>query len=288
MKREAWPCLVVRVDADRVDDLCWELWERGADSVEVRDRDTLSSGAGETSELRAGFPEAGIRDRVAEAISRLEPPALIEAIEVVDDGWSVGWREFFSPVELETLRVVTPWMERLDDRRETIVIDPGAAFGTGGHATTRLVLEMMESRALSVSGLPSRVLDVGTGSGILAVAAAKLGAGIVEGIDDDPEAVRAAEENLRANGVEDIVSLRCADPREISGACPLVLANLELSVFRDCAARIARLVEPGGEALLSGLLVDQLDPCLELWPGFEERQRRDREGWGAIAVRRPA
>ncbi|MFO8074114.1 MAG: 50S ribosomal protein L11 methyltransferase [Polyangia bacterium] len=286
MKRDAWPCLVVHTDVDRADDLCWELWERGADSVEVRDRDTLSAGAGETSELRAGFEEARIRDRVAEEISRLEPAARVEAIEVVDDGWSVGWREFFSPVELEILRVVTPWMEPSDDRREVIVIDPGAAFGTGGHATTRLVLEMIEARALSAD-LPLRVLDVGTGSGVLAVAAAKLGAGLVEGIDNDPEAVRAAEENLRVNRVEEIVSVRCADPREVSGGWPLVLANLELPVFRDCAERIARLVAPGGEALLSGLLVDQVNPCLELWPGFEERERRDREGWGAVAVRRP-
>ena len=284
MIRDATPCLSVLVPEDRAETEIDRLVSLGATAIEERDRTTMT-GAGEGGAvcLVAGFADPKSRDRAAQA--RAEDGVEAIPMDVADDGWSSGWRAFFKPVELERLLVMTPWMRVSAGDRAVIVIDPGLAFGTGGHATTRLVLELLERRAIE-RGLPEEVLDVGAGSGVLAIAAVKLGAARALAIDIDPAAVIATAENAAANGVGGSVEPRSGQARDVPGEFPLVLANIELAAFRECAADIRARVAPSGELFLSGLLEEQVDACAALFPGFERLASTALDGWAALALRR--
>jgi ribosomal protein L11 methyltransferase len=286
MKTVPFPCLSVLVAKEASESAVELVLAMGATAVEERDETTMT-GAGERNAtlLIAGFPDAVARDGAAVTLSREGVEAI--PMDVVDDGWSAGWRAFFRPVELERLLVLTPWMDVPAGDRSVIVIDPGLAFGTGGHATTRLVLELLERRAIE-RGLPAEVLDVGAGSGVLAIAAIKLGARRALAIDIDPASVTATRENAAANGIKDAIETRVATARDLEGEFPLVLANIELAAFRECAAAIRALVAPSGELFLSGLLEDQIAACEELFPGFVPFDTRTSDGWAALALRRSA
>lgn len=290
MSRAPQPGLSVTVDAAALDAVGCRLELAGATAIEERDATTLSAAAGDQTLLIAGFTDPGPRDAAARALIELRRTTTgigeICTHDVEDDGWSSRWREFFRPVVLTQLQVVTPWMTPPRADRTTLVIDPGLAFGTGGHATTRQVLALLELAAAD-GGLPPRVLDIGTGSGVLAIAAALLGAARIRAIDIDPDAVEAAAANARVNGVGDRVEAVRGGPEELANEWPLVLANLELPLFQRYAPEIAAAVAPGGVALISGLLVEQVPACRDCWPGFALEREVAEEGWAALALRRP-
>jgi ribosomal protein L11 methyltransferase len=182
----------------------------------------------------------------------------------VEDGWEEAWRRFHRPVRVGPLWVGPPW-EQPDPGALAVVIDPGRAFGTGAHATTRLCLELLVGRARS------SVVDLGCGSGVLGVAAAKLGFGPVVALDVDPDAVAAAEENARANGVD--LDARCADvfADELPRAA-LALANVTRETVERVAPRLG-----ARELIASGYLAGER-PALT---GWEHHDRREVEGWAA-------
>ncbi|MGE5691758.1 MAG: 50S ribosomal protein L11 methyltransferase [Pseudomonadota bacterium] len=184
--------------------------------------------------------------------------------EDVPDDWHDRWRAFHRGVRIGRLWVGPPW-EQPDPDATPVVIDPGLAFGTGAHATTRLCLELLDD-------LPrGRLLDVGCGSGVIAIAAAKLGFGPVIGVDLDPHAIVAARENARANGVD--LALETIDARR--GVLPeadVAVANIALDAVEALAAGLrARVV------VTSGYLVSE-QPVLE---GYRIVERRQRDGWAA-------
>jgi len=279
------PCLRVTVDEARAEELSWRLEELRATAIETRDPGTLTAEQPGRVLMLAGFRDAMSRDRAREEIARLHDTVEVVALEVGDDGWSAGWRSFHQPVVLRRVEVLAPWMRPTSHGKIPIVIDPGRAFGTGGHATTRLVLEMIEQR-FAERGPAAALIDVGTGSGVLAIAAVRLGAVRALAIDSDPEAVEAARENSVRNGVDEMIELRLATPRDVTGSYPLALANIDLKTFQGCAVDIAGLVSCDGEILVSGLLADQLASCVAYWPGFEVVEQRTRDGWAAAALRR--
>jgi len=285
MALTASPCLSVLVPREGAEEAAERLVDLGATAIEERDGTTMTgAGADDAACLIAGFAEPSVRDRAALALAQDGVEAI--PMDVTDDGWSSGWRAFFEPVVLSKLLIVTPWMRVPAGDRATIVIDPGLAFGTGGHATTRLVLALLERRAID-RGLPALVLDVGSGSGVLAIAAVKLGAAHTLAIDIDPLAVIATAENAAANGVAEAVEARRGTAADVSGAFfPLVVANIELAAFQVCAAAIAALVAPGGELFLSGLLEGQADACAALFPGLERIGSTAEDGWAALVLRR--
>lgn len=182
----------------------------------------------------------------------------------VEQGWEEAWRQFHRPVRIGQLWVGPPW-EQPDEESLPVVIDPGRAFGTGAHATTRLCLELLVERPRT------SVVDLGCGSGVLAVAAAKLGFAPVFALDVDPVAVAAAGENARKNKVD--VEVECADvfAAELPPA-ELALANVTLKAVERVAGRLN-----GGELIASGYLVSER-PTLAGWKHVD---RRAAEGWAA-------
>jgi ribosomal protein L11 methyltransferase len=182
----------------------------------------------------------------------------------VEQGWEEAWKQFHRPVRIGRLWLGPPW-EEPDRNSVTVVIDPGRAFGTGAHATTRLCLELLLERSRT------SVVDLGCGSGVLAVAAAKLGFSPVFALDADPEAVAATGENARRNDVE--IEVGCAD---VFGA-ELPAAELALAnVTREAVERVAGRFN-GSELIASGYLASE-GPALV---GWEHLDRREAEGWAA-------
>jgi ribosomal protein L11 methyltransferase len=182
----------------------------------------------------------------------------------VEDGWEDRWRRFHRPARIGRLWVGPPW-EEPDADAVAVVIDPGRAFGTGGHPTTRLCLELL------VELEPSSLLDVGCGSGVLSIAAAKLGFAPVTALDVEPEAIEATERNAAANGVEITAVLSDALGGELPKAGTTV-ANITLEAVETLSSslRCAR-------AVTSGYLASEA-PTLA---GYRTEARRERDGWAA-------
>jgi ribosomal protein L11 methyltransferase len=269
------------------EELSFDLADLGASAVEQRDVSTMSTASQKGRvELIAGFDSAESRALAVDQLKRdFHERLRMTLVDEADGTWREGWREFFQPVILDTIQVITPWMDVPAKGGKPIVIDPGQAFGTGGHATTRLVLKMLEQRVAS-SKLPGRILDVGTGSGVLAVAAMKLGATEVVGIDIEEESVIAARENAKRNDIASGFTARLATPEQVEGTWPLVLANLQLDVFLKCAEAVANRVAEGGELFVSGILKEQVETCLELFPKLKPKERLEEDEWAALALRR--
>ncbi len=177
---------------------------------------------------------------------------------IAEKNWANSWRRFFAPVKIgRTLWVGPPWAEPPQERRHVIAIEPGMAFGTGTHATTRGCLEFLEQLAPRFGRGELRALDVGTGSGILAIALVKLGAASVVALDNDPVALKVARANLRANGAAGRVLLARTKLENLSERFGLVVANLTAGTILELAAAFEERVAPGGYLVLSGVLDSQ-------------------------------
>jgi ribosomal protein L11 methyltransferase len=193
----------------------------------------------------------------------------IDTREIPDD-WEERWREFHRPVRIGSLWIGPPWETPPPDAI-AVVVDPGPAFGTGAHPTTRLAVELLTT-------LPTgSLLDVGCGSGVIAIAGAKLGFAPVAAVDVEPQAVSETTRNAKANGVS--VAARCVDAlaTELAPA-DVAVANITLAAVRAVAERVA-----ADRLVTSGYLVSD-EPDL---PGWERLERRERDGWAAD-VHRPA
>lgn len=245
-----YPTLHVDVPPDDVDEASALLFELGATGVEERDRSTLEKSPGDAVLLVAHFAsddEARIAGAAIAWPSRL--------VHVIGDEWKHRWREFFKPSRLGEHIVVRPPWEEVQTKTGDVVItiDPGQAFGTGTHETTRLVLAQLDR---IVKG-GERVLDIGCGSGILSIGAVLLGAAHADGIDVEAESVAATHENAERNGVKGKVKASLTPLARVKGTFPLVLANVESRVLVPFAKEIAARVAPGGTLILSGLLADE-------------------------------
>jgi ribosomal protein L11 methyltransferase len=194
----------------------------------------------------------------------------VRADDGVAEGWEDNWRSFHQGIVVGRFWIGPPWEEPPTDV-ETVVIDPGRAFGTGAHPTTRLTLALLQEQQ------PGSLLDVGCGSGVLSIAAAKLGFSPVLAIDNDPDSVDVTRDNARANGVELDVRVCDALVDEIPHT-GLVVANVALDVVEALVARA-----PGNRVIASGYL-DRDEPRVTGWRSIE---RRTGGGWAADLVERP-
>ncbi len=177
--------------------------------------------------------------------------------EVAEEDWANAWKEYYHVLHLGTRVVIKPsWRDYTPQPGEVVLeLDPGMAFGTGLHPTTRLCLEALEQRVQP--GM--RVLDVGTGSGILALAAARLGAASVLALDVSSVAVEAAQANVRANGLAERISVRLGSIEAATGQqYDLVVANIIARVIADLAPALVAALVPGGLLIASGIIDERL------------------------------
>ena len=224
-----------------------------------------------------------IRDRVrALPDFGLEVSGEIEVKWVRDEEWATAWKAFFHPLKIGKI-VIKPSWEGFEatDGEVVVEIDPGMAFGTGNHPTTQLCLMALQD---CIRGAPS-ILDVGTGSGILAIAAARLGAARVVGLDIDSVAVEAARANVERLGLGDVVHIELADgPVAFDGAADLVVANIIANTIIAMSGDLRASLRPGGKLIASGIILDRLAEVRSALESAGLRileERRDGE-WVAI------
>lgn len=185
----------------------------------------------------------------------LRPVGELRVREVDETDWTEGWKSGYAPQRIGRLLIVPSWLEATAEPDDVALrLDPGMAFGTGLHPTTRACLQLLQR----IGPMPSRVLDVGSGSGILGIAALALGAERVDALDTDPVAVEATLANAAANGVADRMSARVGTlPPDSDEAYPLVLANLVAVVLVQLAAPLAAHLQPAGTLLASGIITER-------------------------------
>lgn len=205
---------------------------------------------------------------------------------VVDEDWAETWKAFFHTEKVGARTVIKPTWEEYEAKAGEIVVelDPGAAFGTGQHATTSLCIRALED--LVRPGMT--VFDVGTGSGVLAIVAAKLGAKRVEAVDFDPVAVRVARENVRQNGAEDIVCTERSDLlKSVAGEADLIIANIIADIIVRLFGEVKGSLAAGGTMLLSGIIEDRLADVVEAagQHGFSVEKIEQEKGWAAVIVK---
>jgi ribosomal protein L11 methyltransferase len=250
-----YPFVHVDVTADDVDEISALLFELGAEGVEERDETTLAKNAKSgTVTLVGAF---STRDDADAAIAELDAALSPRYEEVVGDAWRDAWKEHYKPYAIaEGLVVRPPWEAYEATAGEQVLeLEPGRAFGTGLHETTRLVVQAIQRHAGEVQG--KLVIDVGCGSGILALAALALGAGRAIAIDNDPDVIDVTLENAARNGLTARIEASTTDVAALAATAPLVLANIEAHVLIPMAPELMKRVEPGGLLFLSGVLVPQ-------------------------------
>lgn len=260
-KDAAWITVRITPGARR-DDVLAALFEAGAEGVQELP-DSLVTHA-------HGSEDATRLERAALAIGS-DVTVQTEPLQISD--WSERWKDALTAQRVGRLTIAPPWLTEGLDPKTTIVIDPGMAFGTGDHATTRSVVMLLQD----VVRAGDRVADLGAGSAVLAIAAAKLGASRIVAIELDTDAIANAEENVRRNGVIESVSVVEGDAASLLplvAPVRIVTANIISSVLTDLLPTIANALDADGCAILSGILVSERSMMVE---------RLDAAGWRVAA-----
>jgi len=282
-----WLALHLKLPRELEETACVVLFELGCTgtAITAEDADTITIAGYYDSTHNEAELVAAVRTRLRDASGR--DPLSIECSRLPDQDWMKKWKQGFSPIEVGRRIVVAPsWAVPASTGDRLIVqIDPGMAFGTGTHETTRLCLELLDKHWTGGS-----LLDVGTGSGILAIAAALLAPGArVVGIDVDPVAVEVARENVLKNEVEHTVYIEIAQPRDyIGGEFDAVVANLTAEVIIDLLPELEQCAKSSGTLILSGIL-DDLARSVErklIEHGFAILEARSLGEWCAFVARR--
>jgi len=290
---ERWARFTLDLPVPYADWVTAELVDWGSPGVEVSERSALTGGI----QLRIYFGMDRVtegRQKLTDFLGRLgeqaRPYLLGELEEVEPEDWAEGWRFSFPPLPVgDRLLILPPWEEPEEaERRMPIYLQPGMAFGTGQHPSTILVLERMEQIVKPGHG---PVLDIGCGSGILALAAAVLGAERVLAIDYDRDAVASATRNVERNALTERIEVaRSRFPNlPAPGPFPLILGNVYYTFFRQHAADLAALLPEGGTLLASGLQDHEGPPAAELLEGqgIDTAIAQRRDGWCVLEATRP-
>ena len=213
----------------------------------------------------------------------------VQLSQISSEAWHEQWRGHFPPIQVGFSFLILPPWETPPPRtdRKVIVIDPSMAFGTGHHATTQGCLEAIEALGV-LHGPPRRALDVGTGSGILAIALAQLGCSEVWAIDTDPIALDETRKNLATNAITSGMHLSQEPIASLPGPFPLLVANLFATTLIDFAPTLANAVASQGYAILSGIQVEQAAEVEAAFfaPTWQPISRLDREDWVTLVYRR--
>lgn len=268
----------VQVDEGHDDIATSQLWDLGTRGMESRPAPTGRV------EWIAYFPPEVDEKGVRAALAGLGGHE-VQAVDVPAVDWVARFREGFRGLTAGGFEIAPVWDEAPPGPR-LLVVDPGRAFGTGTHESTRLCLGALE--ALAALGPLGRVLDVGTGTGILAIAARRLGASPVVAADVDPESVVSARRHAQLNGVS-LHLLRGDGGQPFrAGAFDLVLANISAPLLVERSDEIGRLLRPGGSLVLAGLLVADLPAVAGAYARWGAHTAREDGEWASLIVRRGA
>jgi ribosomal protein L11 methyltransferase len=288
-----YPFVAVDAAPDASDEIAAALFELGATGVEERDASTLVRGAtAEKVTLVGSFATREEADAAILALADAVPDGSPRLEEVVGDAWRDAWKEHFAPFALTPrITVVPPWSPHpaLDAGSVALELEPGRAFGTGLHASTSLVSEILDASRGALAG--REVLDMGTGSGILALVALLCGAARVVAMDLDADVIDVVRENAARNGLGDRVEARAGTVEAVTRAFPWVLANIEARVLKPLAGELARVLAPSGTLVLSGILESEHDEVVRLYAaqglahaGTRRRGDAAGEAWVAIVL----
>lgn len=296
-----WRQVTVRIDGERARAAEELLGELGAVSVTLRDagdepvfqldRDSTPL----WQEIIATGLFSGDTDTTP-VIRRIRVELQLTAADAItvdtleDQDWERAWMEDFHPVRFgRRLWVCPSWSEPPDPSAVNLMMDPGLAFGSGTHPTTAMCLEWLEARSQKGALEDQYVIDYGCGSGILAIAALKLGASRALGVDNDPQAVTATGNNREANGIA-TERLTAALPGEHDTTpADVVIANILSGPLQELMPTLAALVRPGGQLVLSGVLSEQTTALLECYAAhFDMEPPRRQDEWICVAGRRRA
>ena len=224
---------------------------------------------------RIFFDESADRDAALAALPTRLPSLRFDPLDVADENWAARSQAELRAVRVGRLIVAPPW-----DTPITIVIRPSMGFGTGHHATTRLCLAALQQSSLD----RCTVLDIGTGSGVLAIAASRLGAEEVTGIDDDQDAIQAAWDNLSLNAAAQVTLIVGELQTTELVSADVILANLTGGLLIQSAERLRKLTNAHGRLILSGFTADEERDVLAAFGAFSVEQRGEEEGWVCVTL----
>ncbi|MCL2695132.1 MAG: 50S ribosomal protein L11 methyltransferase [Clostridiales bacterium] len=307
-----WLELTVETTDQGLDPVCAALLGVGLESVSIEEsKETVAAGlrendmfwdyaaletlGAETPRVRAWLPDLPESRPIIE-MARTAVLALSEQINVTlsvveESDWADNWKQFWGPTPVgQRLLVLPSWEEPLETEREILLLDPGMAFGTGTHETTRLCMELLEQ---AIHG-GDRVLDLGCGSGILSIAAVKLGAAHVTAVDIDPVAEKVTRENAQRNGIAGRMTVRIGNvltdtafAATLTGKYQVILSNIVADAVIALAPIVKPLLAPDGRWILSGIIgerVPDVEAALEAC-NYRILSRLSEGEWHACCVR---
>lgn len=282
----AWWRVAVDLPLPLAEVVAWRLASELGCVTEVQDESTMTAVSGGDARVVVGLesaPDDAFRAALANALASVgHADAPVQTARETDDSWKTGWRAFFRGARVSDRFWVRPPWEADDPAAEyTIIVDPGLAFGTGTHDTTRGVLRVLDRLLAERPGVP--LVDVGAGSAILSIAAAHLGRDAL-GVELDPVAVESARGNLELNGVADRVELRVGSVETVDGEHPLVVANILATILIEIAEPLAAI--SAADLLLSGMLHREVEAVRAAYPDFDLVARSDEGEWAILHLRR--
>ena len=270
------------LSTDEVDGLCSTLIEVGASGTTIEANGTISC-----------FVEGGAdrADQISE-FAKNNGCTITSQEPVREENWNQQCAEVWQPVEAGSIKIIP--VESLNDTPladpTAIKIIPGQGFGTGHHPTTRMILETLSARAPQLSSKELSIFDLGTGSGILAIAAAKIFHLPVEAVDNDPYAITNAKDNVALNGLSDLVHPSTTPIEQLTTPYNLILANLYGEVLVQLAPEVTRLALPGCIAILSGITELVRDSVVDTYieqHGWTLDEERSETGWHCVTLIHP-
>ncbi|RPI35109.1 MAG: 50S ribosomal protein L11 methyltransferase [Nitrospiraceae bacterium] len=274
----------VRVPDESRDAIIYKLAEMGSPGLYegdgniiayFEDKGDVRKLCGELDEFRKVLDDAS-----------LNPVFSYDYVLLPEKDWNESWKKNFSPIDIGNKLTIVPSWVKADTDRLPVIIDPGQVFGTGHHESTRTCLILIER--FSEDFEEKSFLDIGTGTGILAIAAARLGFSPVTAIDNDPMSVEACLFNVELNCLKDIV-IKKGEITDVEGTFDFISANLLAETLLQIAQEIASRLGPGGSAILSGMLVGQEDEVIKSaeMAGLKFRKKVVDDKWVSLVVERP-
>jgi len=276
---------------DQIDSITEALEQEGAVSVSLTDKNddpVLEPQPGETPLwpeviISALFSDKNRADNSKTDLSKTYPSLLIHLEEMADRNWETVWMDDFKPIKCgQRLWICPSWHTPPDANAVNLKLDPGLAFGSGTHATTSLCLQWLDQADL----LNKDLIDFGCGSGILALAALKLGAHHVYAVDIDQQALQATNQNAQENKIEKN-RLTTSTPEHLHQPVEIVIANILLSPLVDLKLRFHELLKKNGTLVVSGILSEQTENLIEAYEDeFQLQQSQIKEDWGLLVFKK--